>query len=108
MKQLTEREAWLYLAEKWEQAKPDFEGDYGIFPSDRCADCMETNGLCGSVDELFCRSMISETTADRMDGALRRLRAGRGCTYWWTLDVIGAQERATACGLLAAMCEDEE
>ena len=103
MKQLTEREAWLYLARKWERPTKGEDGLPCAFGGDERDD-----GVCFAISALRTRALISGDLARTMRFRLDCMRPFPMGRYYWELTAEGAQERATACGLLAAMCEEEE
>lgn len=107
---MTEREAWLYLAERWDRtarhngysiALPQIGGQWSSFSA---------SGLCYSVTAMCESGRVSEETKRRMRQRLQLFAKPHGkkkyrtCrTYWWDEDNEGAEHRAWACMFLATM-----
>ncbi|MHC4622174.1 MAG: hypothetical protein ACYTEQ_30935 [Planctomycetota bacterium] len=100
---LTEAEAWVYAAEMWDEAKKDFENDYGLSEDPQG---YWTWGLCGTVDHIKDERMVSAACRGRM---WKRLHLFEQITsFWWTHKKSGQRQRVWACLFLAAMAEAEE
>jgi hypothetical protein len=104
-RQMTEREAWEYLAVAWEQAKPDFEGDYTAKVGSE-----EAIGLCGSFTLLRMHHLISLDTKyammEKIQAQRSKLLEGTNFTdyvkaamyrYLWPRTLDGAKARAEFC-----------
>jgi hypothetical protein len=109
---MTEREAWLWLAEKWDKPKA-----WPYYPLQGVTDpvCVEigvggiTIGLCVAIDYMLLDGQISRVAYETMN---RRLptswQAGFCGHYKWSNDAAGAAARAAFCREQAAKCEAEK
>lgn len=100
---MTEREAWLYLAELWDS--PDEENeDEVVVPCVKIMD--ETHdGLCDCIDGMEYYDMIPEWTAIEMRERIKVLPDCRHHYYKFTLDFEGSAARAAFCRSMAEKCE---
>ena len=96
---LTEKEAWLKLASKYEPGgrPPAYRGRTGSL-------IKVSSGICLGLEYLHLRDDITEDMDNTMDDRLHEFFAPCNFTaYFWPKGKCRA-ERATACGFLAAMC----
>ena len=103
-KQLTIKEAWLYLAELWD--KPQIYGDdvpYAVLRHDLYSMC-----LCHSVTDLWHAGLISLGTGRWMKGIVLSIPRRDGSAFRWARDIEGARQRAAFCREQAALCIDEQ
>jgi hypothetical protein len=89
---MTEREAWLLIAEAWDSPITDA---YALNPWDRCYD----DGICDSIDGTPLEELHYE-----MNESLEIF--GDTGDYLWPRTEAGAVQRTWACLFLAAMAED--
>jgi len=107
-KKMSEREAWLYLAEQWDNAEPAHrkKRDHIIFR--HLFFC--PTGLCTAIDEVICADAISYRVGRNMRSRMakhlpRKKRTGKG--HRWPTDKKGARSRAAFCRKMAKLCEKE-
>ena len=82
---LTEKQAWLYLAER-----------FGSFRGSWCGICVGIGNLCGGCD-------ITEAMNNRMVARLYRHKPrGETATYWWPLE--DKMSRVLFCRKMASLC----
>lgn len=97
---MTEKEAWLYLADCWDKAKPGAYS-YVAFVKDEIK-----IGLCRSVSRLRATEDIDDSTYLSMDRKLYKEGGGEnGNLYLYPLNVEGARARATLCRKFAGELE---
>lgn len=98
---MTEKEAWLELAEKYEPgARPP------VYRDDTNKLQKVSSGICFGLEYLQLRNDITRDMNTRMDFRLHEFFApGTFVAYFWPMGECRA-ERATACCFLAAMCDD--
>ena len=98
---MTEKEAWLELAGKYEPgARPPTYRDIGGKLE------KVSSGICFGLEYLHLRDDITEDVDYTMNDRLHEFFApGAFVAYFWPEGECRA-ERATACGFLAAMCDD--
>ena len=98
---MTEKQAWLELASKYEPgARPPVYRD-------RSKTLMKiSSGICLGLEYLELRDDITKDMCNTMDERLHEFFAP-DCfvAYFWPKGECRA-ERATACGFLAAMCDE--
>lgn len=93
---ITERQAWLKMAEEWDAAYDD-NGDGTFAVSSR-----ET-GLCPHVDVM----PVSASIRESMDSKLREHLPTKRVTkqnHRWPVNADGAKKRAAFCRRMAALC----
>ena len=101
MKQMSEREAWVYLAPLWD--KPTMAGGVAyaiIYFGDRA------EGLCGSVFLLWYHGLISNRTRNAMGKQIKAVpKTIPGLhapdLYAWPRNLAGAKQRAAFCRRMA-------
>jgi hypothetical protein len=97
--QMSESEAWTYLAEVWTNA----------YRARRCRaagpDDQIWTGLCEGVDYLRAKRRITRQTYQVMIRTLKDMvvRSGRNDCLAWPLTIKGAQHRARFCRQMARM-----
>lgn len=100
---ITEKEAWLKLAEMFEPGRElpmVQDGSYYGPVTGICIGtlCLRNRGLIDGVGE--------EEMDDRLERYFRPLKTYSG--YYWPCGSLSRAARATACGFLAVMCEEQE
>jgi hypothetical protein len=106
MKKMTEKEAWLWLAEQWATARVDSEWPH-LRNRWYCVTVggIKQYGLCLSIASMHNQGEITGGAAARM---LKKLdlftTANRWDPYWWSHTKNGANDRVDACNLAWAMC----
>lgn len=98
---LTVKEAWLWLAEKWDNPIVTKLGEAYI-NLDGGPSCW---GLCRSVISLRHSYVDCQTYYEMMDQLLRAIGLGVGYIYPCTAD--GAKHRAALCRRLAEECKEK-
>jgi hypothetical protein len=92
-RQMTEKEAWLYLADVWSEPKQCDDGTW------RCRNY--TPGLCVSIGYLDDQAIISVETLYSMGAKIREYRAQLADVHWsaylWPRTEEGAKQRAEFC-----------
>lgn len=106
MKQLTERQAWLYLARKWDRPRRDPEDGFPvvfIFNTLLLRNCA---CLCNSCFGLFKSGRVIEPIYSDMRNRLHKNKPNSrpGCVFWWPLTKAGARSRAAFCRRMAKEC----
>jgi hypothetical protein len=86
-KMLTEREAWLQVAELWDGA---YESVSGII-TDNC-----DSGICTCIDDLE-DNLISPDMADSMRDKIEGAKTKKSDVWLFPLTMEGAQQRAAFC-----------
>lgn len=96
---MSERKAWLYLAELWRHTVDDNVGDVRVVDGANSA-----WGLCHSIGRLCRRGEISKRTARSMEG---KIPSGRRFlnNYAWPLTKNGARSRVRFCVQQARLFE---
>jgi hypothetical protein len=96
---LTEKQAWLYLAKEWRQAKLTVHGEYGVF-SDYCV------GLCSGINHLSdCKRILSKKITISMFDKIENHRNYNPCKYIWsTKTKQGMNCRVAFCMKQAKKC----
>lgn len=89
-RKLSERAAWVMLAEAWKRPKV-----IGGTPFIELRGCMWA-GLCGCIGVLWCDDMITAATEEAMYSRIRKLPFWDG-GYRWPLTLDGARSRAAFC-----------
>ena len=98
---MTEKQAWLKLAGMYEPgARPPVYRD-------RCKALVKVrSGICFGLEYLEMRGDITKDMDNTMEDRLREFFTPADfVAYFWPKGKCRA-ERATACGFLAAMCDD--
>lgn len=96
---MSEREAWLFLAEKWKSPKMDFYGCFYITLGVRCY------GLCHSIRNI---SGLENKTAWEMVAKISQEEENLPVDvegYLWPHDLEGSISRVKFCERMAAECE---
>ena len=98
---MTEKQAWLELADKYEPgARPP------VYRDNTQALRKVSSGICFGLEYLQMRGDITDDMDNTMDHRLHEFFSpGTFVGYFWPKGKCRA-ERATACGFLAAMCDD--
>lgn len=103
---LSERRAWLYLAKKWDKAKPPkldgWEDDVEVVI--RLNRFGEEIGLCDTIVRLPISCSVCDAMEDKVDRERRRLKKRRWAFLWPTTKA-GAKKRAAFCRRMAKLCE---
>lgn len=88
MPKLNEKQAWLEIAKAFNRFSfKDMITTFGLTSA----------GLCGAVQNLHCREIITAETESSMSGKLSALMIKHHCTgYLWNLDENGARKRVKA------------
>ena len=94
---MTERQAWLYLAKRWDKA---FLSD-GYTVTNVCDDC--THGLCQSLCHLEDEGEIDSNT--RLEMSSKIPKSADFAPYVWPMTIAGAKKRAAFCRRMAAKCK---
>lgn len=97
---MTEREAWLYLAEAWGNASAGGSRFYGVLLG--WGWCQ---GLCLSITRLSTHGQISEEVRMSMHAKIRGEPRSFGYGYVWSLDGSGARSRVAYCREQARLLE---
>ncbi len=97
---MTEKEAWLELAKIFEPGRPALRVRTDYVPS------QPVDGICWGIEYLHQKDTIDSVTDDAMDNRLYSFFRPENFIggYFWRKGL--GQPRATACGFLAAMCDD--
>ena len=110
--QMTEIEAWKFLAGKWSNAKRFYlfvgiviHDDYDY---DNSYDGeMVCEGICESAAALLNEGMISVETYRNMKNKLNCYQLEYNiCGYWWPRNLEGAAERAKFCKEMVELLEN--
>ena len=96
-RKMSEREAWLYLAECWDKAKIG-ENGYPL-----CAK-IGNDGLCPSIETMYFD--MDAIGQDAYQSMLSKIpdRRPHSIAYVWPLTMAGAKQRADFCRRMAAAC----
>ena len=95
---ITEKDAWLRLAETWSRPRRD---EYGLMVATNPWDGYGDRGLCEGFNLIA--GVPVHLPVEEM---YRRLgRFGDISGFLWPNDPVGAEQRMWACLFLAAMCE---
>ena len=89
---MSEYQAWLYLAELWDDAKPNEYGDHSIIIFDKAVNC-----LCNSLKYLYFEGKINPTLYLYMWNVIKRVPRLALSEYCWPKDAAGAKSRAKFC-----------
>lgn len=93
---MSEKEAWLYLAEKWANAKPSMAHGYLADAAWGMICC----GLCLSISDLARAGLISGDVEAAMEAKVEAHKVQTGCehlAYIWPRTVWGAIHRTEFC-----------
>lgn len=91
---MTEREAWLLLAERWD--RPKMSDDIWVNSENEI-------GLCTGIDFLEVYHRIDRETAEIMASKIPKC-----ATFAWPTDQDGARQRAAFCREQASLLEAQE
>lgn len=108
---MTEKEAWLYLAEKWDNAKI-LNGSSRVsatIPHPETGQEFDVETVCGSINHLH-NTQVSHETYRAMRRHMRSEMLqwiysdlGSRHAYWWGNDQDGAKKRAAFCREMATI-----
>lgn len=94
-KRLSERAAWLLVADTWENA--GYDGTARVM----CG--LAHFGICATVMYLQRSDQISKNMAEKLENRLKKNLPGKG-TYRFPNTPGGARKRAAFCRKMAALC----
>ena len=85
---MDEYQTWLYMAELWDNAKPDECGYFIAGPG--------LNGLCNTLGDIYAIDKIDKTLYVHMWNVLDKVPKLEA-PYCWPKDAAGAKSRAQFC-----------
>ena len=96
---MTEQEAWMELAIKWSNARPNRLGNYATIDN---YGKLDDDGLCCSIDSLWYLCKIDvDTRRNMLDKISKQEREEDNnrsyCAYKWPLTKEGSEKRVLFC-----------
>ena len=103
-KMMTERQAWSYLARRWEAAKRSKDWEYWSDQHEYWATIFSEKylGLCLAIDHLYHLDKIDQTTRTRMMAVISKEPKRFQLFCWSYLTPGGKRARAAFCRRQAA------